>query len=114
MRSILTLVMIAYASAFPSSLGAHEAMTGWKYEAFCCNGNEHTGDCQMISTKNVRITAQGYEISLKPGEHRLVTKRHEFSVRQSDARRSRDEEYHLCLYPNEDTLRCFYAPDMAY
>ncbi|WP_165218266.1 hypothetical protein [Affinirhizobium pseudoryzae] len=114
MRSILALVMIAYASASPSSLSAHEAHSGWKYEAYCCNGNEHTGDCQMISTKNVRITPNGYEISLRAGEHRLVTKSHAFRVPQSEARRSQDEEYHLCLYPNEDTLRCFYAPDMSY
>jgi hypothetical protein len=112
MRSIPILVVVA--SAFPSSLFAHEALTGWKYEAFCCNGNEHNGDCQMISTKNVRVTPQGYDISLRPGEHRLVTRRHDFSVPQSQTRRSGDEEYHLCLYPDEDTLRCFYAPDMAY
>ncbi len=114
MRSILALVMIVYASASPSSLSAHEAHSGWKYEAYCCNGNEHTGDCQMISTKNVRVTSNGYEISLKAGEHRLVTKNHAFSVPQNQTRRSQDEEYHLCLYPNEDTLRCFYAPDMSY
>ncbi|TRL40047.1 hypothetical protein [Rhizobium straminoryzae] len=114
MRSILTIAMIAYAFAFPAALNAHEAQSGWQYEAYCCNGNNHTGDCQMISTRNVKVIAGGYEVMLKPGDHRLVTRSHDFKVPQSQARRSQDAEYHLCLYPNEDTLRCFYAPDMSY
>jgi hypothetical protein len=44
----------------------------------------------------------------------LITRNHDFKVPQTEARHSQDEEYHICLYPNEDTLRCFYAPDMAY
>jgi hypothetical protein len=38
-----------------------------------------------------------------------VTRPHHFTLPQAKARRSRDAEYHLCLYPTEDTLRCFYA-----
>ncbi|MDP9839512.1 hypothetical protein ACRQ1B_03480 [Rhizobium panacihumi] len=110
MRSILASVMIAYASG----AAAHEAHTGWKYESYCCNGDNHTGDCQMIPTKNVRIVKGGYEVILGPGDHRLITRNHDFRLRQSEARRSKDSEYHVCLYPNEDTLRCFYAPDMSY
>ncbi|MCY1667882.1 hypothetical protein [Rhizobium sp. SL86] len=93
---------------------AHQAAAGWEYDAYCCNGNSHTGDCQMIRTDRVRITAEGYEIELRPGDHRLVTVHHRHVVPIAEARRSRDEFYHLCLYPDEYTLRCFYAPDMAY
>ncbi|MGF9691917.1 MULTISPECIES: hypothetical protein [unclassified Rhizobium] len=111
MRSILTIMMLM---AVASSPKAHETATGWQYDAYCCNGNEHSGDCQMISTRNVRVISGGYEILLRPGDHRLITRNHDFKIPQSQARRSRDEQYHLCLYPNEDTLRCFYAPDMSY
>jgi hypothetical protein len=110
MRSILTVVMIVYASC----VTAHEAHTGWKYESYCCNGNEQTGDCQMIPTRSVRVTQGGYEVSLAPGDHRLVTRKHLFKWSQGETRRSQDGEYHLCLYPNEDTPRCFYAPDMGF
>lgn len=110
MRSILASVMFAYASGAV----AHEAHSGWKYESYCCNGDNHTGDCQMIATKNVKVIKNGYEIILGPGDHRLITRNHDFKLPQSEARRSKDSEYHICLYPNEDTLRCFYAPDMSY
>ena len=39
MRSILTCVMIAYAS-FAT---AHDAGTGWSYDPYCCNGNAENG-----------------------------------------------------------------------
>jgi hypothetical protein len=110
MRIILTVMMIAFAS----SVAAHESHKGFKYESYCCNGNAETGDCQMIPEKSVRITPNGYEVSLAPGDHRLVTRKHQFNWSQGDARRSEDGEYHLCLYPNEDTPRCFYAPDMGF
>jgi hypothetical protein len=115
MRAVLTGLMIAYASCVhATSAAAHEAMSGWKYDGFCCNGDNHTGDCQMISTRNVKIINGGYEIILGPGDHRMITRKHDFVLPQSEARRSKDSEYHLCLYPTEDTLRCFYAPDMSY
>jgi hypothetical protein len=115
MRNVPVILLVAFASplcALPAA--AHDAKTGWEYDKFCCNGDNHSGDCQMISTKNVRVTSGGYEILLRPGDHRLVTRPHNFSLPQSEARRSKDEEYHICLYPTEDTLRCFYAPDMAF
>jgi hypothetical protein len=115
MRGILTGVSIAYLVCIPAApTEAHEAMSGWKYDGFCCNGDGQSGDCQMISTRNVKIIKGGYEIVLGPGDHRLITRRHDFVLPQSEARRSQDSEYHLCLYPNEDTLRCFYAPDMGF
>src|SRR5687767_14367774 len=97
MRGILTGVMIAFVSSLQvGAAAAHEAHspTGvtWKYDGFCCNGDNLSGDCQMISTKNVRVTEGGYEISLGPGDHRLITRPHHFSLKQSQARRSQDEE----------------------
>ncbi|MCJ8519479.1 hypothetical protein ABID21_002293 [Pseudorhizobium tarimense] len=115
MRSIPMTFILAQSLLFAAlPAGSHDAPAGWQYDKFCCNGDGHNGDCQMISTKNVKITERGYEISLGPGDHRLVTRPHHFTLPQSKARRSRDAEHHLCLYPTEETLRCFYAPPMAF
>ena len=119
MRSFLpALLFVLAAGAASAPVQAHEAHspTGikWKYDGYCCNGDAHSGDCQQISTRHVRITSRGYEIFLGPGDHRMITRPHHFTMPQSETRRSQDEEYHLCLYPTEDTLRCFYAPDMGF
>jgi hypothetical protein len=110
MRFLLTVLLVAYAC----SAQAHDAQSGFHYEAFCCNGDNHTGDCQMIPAKNVKITTGGYDVSLAPGDHRLVTRLHLYHLPQRDARRSQDGAYHLCLYPDENTPRCFYAPDLGF
>ncbi|MGF0538845.1 hypothetical protein ACQQ2Q_12680 [Agrobacterium sp. ES01] len=112
MRIILPSVL--FASAFPLSVLAHDAASGWRYEAYCCNGNNHTGDCQMIPSSSVKIIGGGYRVQIEAGEHRLVTREHIYQFPQTTARRSQDSEYHLCLYPDENTPRCFYAPDMAF
>jgi hypothetical protein len=106
---LLMMVMICAPSAT-----AHEAHSGFKYERYCCNGDDQTGDCQMIPMRTVKITPDGYVVSLGPGDHRLVTRKHVFNWSQAQVRHSDDGEYHLCLYPNEDTPRCFYAPDMGF
>ena len=99
---------------------AHEAMAtnaqplGWNYDGWCCNGDGHTGDCQVVSHKAVRSVKGGYQITLEPGDHRLVTKRHVFFKEERAARKSPDGMYHVCLYPTENQLRCFYAPPMGF
>jgi len=110
MRSILTCVMIAYASLAT----AHDAPSGWSYDPYCCNGDSHNGDCQMIPSKSVAVTPGGYRVTLLPGDHRLVTHAHIFLLPMTKAMQSGDNDYHLCLFPNEDTPRCFYAPEMGY
>jgi hypothetical protein len=118
MRAVLTGLLVASVCHLSPAAHAHEAHSGggmaWKYDGFCCNGDSKSGDCQMISTKNVKVTDNGYEVYLGPGDHRMITRPHRFNMKQSQARRSQDEEYHICLYPTEDTLRCFYAPDMSF
>lgn len=112
MRMMLLLSLAPLALAGPAL--AHDASGGWQYEAFCCNGNDHNGDCQMIPAATVRIITGGFRVTLAPGDHRLATRSHIFLLPQNTARRSQDGEYHLCLYPTEDTPRCFYVPDMGF
>ena len=110
MRVMLTAVFCAIVT----DASAHDAKSGWSYDAYCCNGNAHVGDCQQIPSKSVAIVNGGYKVTLMPGDHRLATQSHVFKVPQDRARQSQDSEFHLCLYPDENTPRCFYAPDMSF
>jgi hypothetical protein len=110
MRSFLACVMVALASGAP----AHDAPTGWRYDPYCCNGDGMSGDCQMIPWRAVRVVEGGFLITIKPGDHREITRRHVFIVPQRKAMRSPDGAYHLCLFPNEDTPHSFYAPGMDF
>ena len=112
MRAILLFPFAVM--GFCASAMAHDAASDWQYEQYCCNGNDHTGDCQRIPSTTVRIVRGGFLVTLAPGDHRLATRRHIFHLSQETVRRSQDGEYHLCLYPTEDTPRCFYAPDMGF
>ena len=86
MRLVLTVLFLLL--ALSATALAHESHKGFKYESYCCNGDAETGDCQMIPTRSVRVTPDGYEVSLAPGDHRMVTRRHVFSWSQREARRS--------------------------
>lgn len=86
---------------------AHQAPSGFNYEPFCCNGDGKSGDCQRISSKIVRPGDCGYIVTLLPGDHGLVTRKHVFSIPQAETRESPDGAYHLCLFPSENRVRCF-------
>lgn len=106
---VLAVLMMAFimvaASAWLSEAEAHDF-----YDAVCCNGNSMSGDCQEVPASTVRPIMGGYQITLNPGNHRLVTRIHVFQIEQSKVRPSPDGQYHVCLYPTEDHLQCFYAP----
>lgn len=110
MRMILAGIAIVFATAAE----AHEAPSGFTYEPYCCNGDGHNGDCQQISSKTVRPVPKGFQVTLLPGDHRLATHKHVFFVPQTQTMESPDGAYHLCLFPNEYTVRCFYAPPMGF
>lgn len=93
---------------------AHEAPSGMKYDASCCHAIGLRGDCQPIPNASVKPIPGGYQITLGPGDHRLATRVHVFQIEESKTRRSTDGQYHACLYPTENDLRCFYAPPMGF
>ena len=86
----------------------------WTYDAICCRGVGEHGDCQDIPASAVHPVPGGYSITLRPGDHRLVTKPQNYSIPEAKTRRSPDGRYHACLYPNEAHLQCFYAPPMSW
>lgn len=110
MRMILAGMVVLFAAA----ADAHHAPSGFVYEPYCCNGNDESGDCQKIASETVQPSGDGYQVTLQPGDHRLATRKHVFLIPQSKAMNSPDGAYHLCLFPNEDTVRCFYAPPIGF
>jgi hypothetical protein len=85
---------------------AHEAPSGWRYDPICCNAR----DCAQINSEAVEITAEGYRVTLHAGEHPMVTSSVVHVVAWDKVRVSQDGEYHACLFPGQNTMRCFYAP----
>lgn len=93
--------------------GAHQSPTGFKFSSWCCNGNSEHGDCQQIPASAVEELPDGYRITLKPGDHHMVTKEHVFFKKPDEVKFTDDGNFYACLYPDEDTLRCFYAPPLG-
>jgi hypothetical protein len=109
-RSTAGLCGILLSMALAPALYAHKAPSGFEYPASCCSGDKSIGDCQMISAKVVRETRHGYAVVLLPGDHRLVTRRQSFRIPYGQQINSPDGNYHICLYPSETVVFCFFAP----
>jgi hypothetical protein len=85
---------------------AHQAPSGWAYDPWCCNAK----DCAEIPDRAVKEVSGGWRITLQPGDHPQVKDRavtHFLSAKE--ARPSPDGKFHLCLFPDAETLRCGYA-----
>lgn len=102
--------MLALADASYRLARGHEAPTGFVFDTVCCNGNGVNGDCQPIPRKSVEEVDGGYQVTLAPGDHPMVTKPHVYRMERSLVRWTDDGETYACLYPTEDTLRCLYLP----
>lgn len=104
------IAVFAFVLLVAASADAHHAPSGMAYDPWCCNGNETTGDCAPIPSRDVRVTKDGYRIVIQPGDHPGVHVTHVFWESFAAARISTDGQYHACLFPTEYQLRCFYAP----
>lgn len=104
------VALVLFTMIWPSRAGAHEAPTGWSYDAACCN----TRDCAPIETVFVEIRADGYHVTIPGGAHTYVPEtRYEFLPwGDRRLRRSGDEFYHACVTPGGSFL-CLYTPDMG-
>ena len=103
------LCAAAFMSFLPAS-EAHHAGSGWKYPPACCNGQTTGGDCEAIPSSDVTIGPRGYLVFIHPGDHHLATRSHQFFIPYGKELPSGDLQFHICLYPNENSLRCFFAP----
>lgn len=115
MKDLITriaLLLLLAGAAFPAV--AHEAQTGMVYEPFCCNGDANTGDCFQIPSETVKAGPDGYQVTLRPGDHPLVTAPQSWIVPYKDARPATDGAFHACLFPKETDMRCLYAPGQGF
>ncbi|WP_181702689.1 hypothetical protein [Chthonobacter albigriseus] len=96
-RSALVLIASLLST---SAAGAHEAPSGWTYEAICCSDK----DCRPISSGDVEATPYGWRLKLTGDV-----------VAFSQARRSRDGAFHWCTVGgrNNGKTICLYAPEMT-
>lgn len=106
--------MFVAAALVATPVLGHMAPSGMEYEPFCCQGDNEQGDCQPVKESTVKIVDGGFQVTLDAGDHRLVTRHHVFFVPYQKSRLSTDTSYHVCLFPDEDTLRCFYRPMMSF
>lgn len=88
---------------------AHNAPSGWSYDAYCCGGN----DCQPIRVDNVEITADGFMVSIPNGGHATARRDHRRLFRYDEVRPSADEHFHACILPNTQEFRCLYVPEFG-
>lgn len=84
------------------------------YSYYCCQGDQ---DCQPIPSRSVRITANGYLVTLNPNEHRMLggeSGPNSYLVPFSEAKESPDGGYHACILPYDlKKIRCLYAPPLG-
>lgn len=69
---VLAVVVLAVAAA---SVMGHDMPSGFAYDGRCCNAVDgDSGDCAPISDAAVRIVADGFVVTLNPGDHPRVTR----------------------------------------
>lgn len=100
----LALVIVASPRAIAHSDGGQE------YSSFCCSGS----DCAPIPATAVTAGPNGWRVTLGPGDHPLARNQVSHLVPYGTERRAVDGRYHACLFPTEQTLRCFYAPPQGF
>lgn len=94
---------------FAAAASAHMAPAGWMYDSYCCGGQ----DCQPIPPENVRITPDGYVVSIPRGEHVTAQRDHRKLFHYDQVRKSGDSEYHGCILPGSQEFRCLYVPEFS-
>jgi hypothetical protein len=83
---------------------AHEAPSGWTYDAVCCSNR----DCQPIPDQWISEGAGGWSVVIPPGVHKNAPAGLTAFVPYANGRISGDEEYHACAVPGR--LLCLYVP----
>lgn len=104
--AFLVAAALVYVTVRPAR--AHTTVTGMMFDTWCCNGNNVNGDCQPIPEAAVKPVTGGYQVTLLPGMHPMVTEPHTYFMPQDKVRLSTDGLVYACLYPTEAELRCLY------
>lgn len=78
------------------------------YDTACCSGK----DCTPVGIGIVTPSRDGWHISIRPGDHPLVTFNIDEIIPFDDPRirDSQDLNAHVCIHPYYHTLQCVYVP----
>ena len=83
----------------------HEAPSGWRYPMACCSNK----DCGMLPKGAVRETANGFVVTILPGQHDMVNDAPAtFAIPYGEEDLSPDGADHICLSPAHKVL-CFFT-----
>ena len=106
-RSIAAILLIFLP---PLEARAHSAPSGWAYDSWCCGGQ----DCQPIPEDQVRVTPEGYLVTIPNGSHVTAHRDIRHLFHYDEVRFSGDGEYHACILPRSQEFRCLYVPRMGF
>lgn len=90
---------------------AHQSPEGWEYDSWCCSNK----DCAPIPASAVETLPDRIVVTLRPGDHPLVTAelRNEFPYDdERRLKRSGDMEFHACVLGGV-FIRCLFMPPMG-
>ena len=101
---------LALAAAAASTSSAHEAPSGWEYDAACCSDR----DCGVMPFNRVTPGPDGWRVRVEPGEHHYYPGALDVVVPYDSRqiRHSQDTEFHLCL-TSTGHLLCLYVPPLG-
>ena len=86
----------------------HEAPSGWQYPSDCCDPDGQ--ECDPIPEHAVQSVKGGYLVTLRPGDHKYVTREVRFMVAANKVRASGDGGIHACISPTQCCLWCLILP----
>lgn len=95
----------AIAAVLALGLMATPALPHDWFDPWCCNGQ----DCAEIADGRVKVLPDGYEITIRPGDHPMAKTTIVHKVAFKDTRVSKTGKHAACLFPDETVMRCFYA-----
>lgn len=106
--TLAAIYLIAVAFLLSRPAHGHTAPAGWSYDPACCS----TQDCAPIRVDLVEITAEGYRVTVRPGDHPLVNVPtiYVFPFNDKRVRFSGDQHYHLCIGLYSKAGLCLYIP----
>ena len=109
-KLVRALAGLLLATGAPVAAEAHAAPSGFVYDFWCCGGR----DCQPIPAEQVRITPDGYVVTIPNGTHVTAHRDHSHLFHYDEVRFSGDGEYHACILPGTQEFRCLYVPPMGF
>lgn len=109
MASMFAAAVASFVAAWSLAARAHTAPSGWRYDPECCG----VMDCAPVPPGAVREAQGGYVVTLRAGDHPMVTDAGLVAaVPHGDPRIrvSGDEHRHVCVSATSVRVLCIYVP----